>query len=320
MDKKILLAVVFAALILMVLVLINRGRTSEKPLESDLTPGDHTFTLQHDGLTRSYKIHVPELYDGATAAPLVIYLHGGAGNMDSARSDGIAAYSDKYGFILAAPEGTGEKKLGKMRASWNGGTWAGGSCCTDTDDVGFISEMIDELKANLNVDPKRIYAMGISNGGLMANRLACELSDRIAAVATVAPAAVPGGCDPSKPVSVMDIHGTGDTCNPYDGSEPPFSFCADVDYKRMAPQETVDTWLGINGCSGDPVTAYQNGDATCLSYQCRGGSEVQLCTVEGMGHTWPSGAQYLSASMVGPVSEDMSTDQIWGFFEKHPVA
>jgi polyhydroxybutyrate depolymerase len=152
----------------------------------------------------------------------------------------------------------------------------------------------------------------------MANRLACELSDKIAAVAVVAPAAIPSNCKPLHPVSVMDIHGTGDPCNPYDGSMPKGA-CGRVDYRRMPPNKVVDSWIEILGCSRDASVVYEKGDAKCMSYKGKDGSEVVFCRVEGMGHTWPSGSQYLPVRLVGKVSTDISFDQMWDFLQRHSL-
>jgi polyhydroxybutyrate depolymerase len=274
--------------------------------------GDSVRTVAVGAVTRQYKIHVPALTQPPRAGiPLVIYLHGGGGNMQSAFDDHVDRTADKFGFILAAPQG--------LNRSWNGGTWLTGSCCGDADDVGFIARMIDDIARDFPLDQARVYAMGISNGGLMTNRLACDLSSRIAAIATVAPAAIESPCLPSVPVPVMDIHGTGDRCNPYFGGEPPLALCANVPYVRMTPREVVATWLELNRCvARDPALVYSKGAANCVAFLPCGRADVEFCQVEGMGHTWPSGDQYLPASAVGPVSFDISTDQIWDFFARHP--
>lgn len=285
---------------------------------------DREQAILHDGLARKYKIHLPPNLRAGTRMPLVIYVHGGGGNMRAAYMDGMDKMSDKYGFILAVPEGTGEVKLGRMRAQWNGGRWAGGECCGSADDVGFISRMIDEIRLRYRVDEARIYATGISNGGLMTSRLACELSDKIAAIATVAPAAVMSECKPSRPVPVMDIHGTADPANPPDGSEPRGIFNEDSgsdfakSYKRMTPYQVIQAWRKINGCSENKIDGYQNGGSHCEVFnKCSEGAEVELCLVEGMGHAYPGGSQYLPENLVGPVSNDISFDQIWEFFKRH---
>jgi polyhydroxybutyrate depolymerase len=281
---------------------------------ASVVPGDFSKATSIDGLTREYVVHVPRIGSiPETGIPLVIYIHGGGGTAQAAYGDGIDVASDRHEFLLLIPVG--------INKSWNGGSWAGGSCCGTQNDVKFFSTMIDEVSHDYPVDSRRIYAMGISNGGLMTNRLACELSTRIAAIATVAPAAVESNCAPTRLVPVMDIHGTGDRCNPYYGGTPPLEFCASVPYTRMTPRQVTTTWLRINGCSSvTPETVYHFGDANCLSFNhCVNSAEVEFCKVEGMGHTWPSGAQYRSSHLVGPVSHDISTEQIWQFFRRHPM-
>jgi polyhydroxybutyrate depolymerase len=328
MKKKKVIA--FGIVILIILFLgivknIKKNNVQLKDNFSQYSSKDSEFSLKHGGLMRKYKIHIPKSYDGKTT-PLVIYIHGGGGDMRAAYMDGIDKMSEKYGFILAIPEGTGEIKTGHMRATWNGGKWETGECCGDADDVGFISEMIKEIKNNLNINDKMIYATGISNGGLMVNRLGCELADKIAAIATVAPAGLELNCNPSRPISVMDIHGTADPANPPDGSNSRGIFSSESksgfskDYKRMTPYQVIDKWKKINKCSENKKQGYKHDKANCIVYnECSKGSEIELCIVKDMGHTYPSGLQYLPKSMVGPVSYDISFDQIWTFFQRHPI-
>jgi len=292
---------------------------------------DYEFSFEHDGIMRLYRVHLPSNYNKETPTPMVIYVHGGGGNSITAYREGMDKKADKHGFILAAPQGFYKAKRENQKASflsermfsWNGGKWDKGECCGNADDVGFISKMIDEIKGKFNVDEKRIYATGISNGGLMTNRLGCELSDKIAAIGTVAPAAVESNCNPSRVLSVIDIHGTLDPANPHDGSEPRSIFdeeSSGIHYKRMTPYQVVDAWKKIDKCSDSQIKGYEKGSAKCMIYNdCESGAEVELCIVEGMGHTWPSGSQYLPLDKIGPVSYDISFDQIWEFFKKHPM-
>ncbi|MFQ6089590.1 MAG: alpha/beta hydrolase family esterase [Candidatus Methanofastidiosia archaeon] len=315
-KKNTLIGILLIVMAGVVLIKLSKQPTAKQPV----SPGDYAFSIEHDDLTRTYKVHVPPSYDKNVKTPVVIYTHGGGGNSETAYIDGMDKASDELGFILVAPESMKIRIDGRFSTRWNGGKWQGGECCGTADDVGFISKMIDEIEKKFNVDEDRVYATGISNGGLMTNRLACELSDKIAAVATVAPAAIPQNCTPSRPISVMDIHGTADPCNPFDGGEPTLGFCARLPYKRMSPKEVVDSWLKINSCSADFITVYKKRNATCISYrQCKNGAEVEFCKIEGMGHTWPSGSQYLPAYLVGPVSYDISFEQMWEFFKKHPL-
>ena len=288
-------------------------RVSEKGLD---------YSLEHDGLLRTYRVHLPPHYDKNVPTPVVIYLHGGGGSIKAAYSEGVDKAADKFGFILIVPAGTGP--IPDRLLVWNGGTWGSGECCgsavqQNIDDVGFISQMIEEARAKFNVDGKRIYATGISNGGLMAYRLACELSDTIAAVAPVASPGTPSACTPSKPVSIMHIHGTADPCAPFAGGMG--GGCLGTEkHEMLSAEEDIHQWLIINHCQPNRTTAYQKGNATCISYEsCKDGSGVEFCTVEGMGHAWPSGSQYLPVKRIGPVSYDISFDQIWEFFKHHPM-
>ncbi len=272
---------------------------------------DHTLT--HDGLDRIYRVHLRE--EGVPAdLPVVLYLHGGGGNRKTAAIDGLDAYAEELGFLLVAPQSLStEGGLGNGNR-WNGGSWEGGTCCGEADDVGFIARVIDDVVERYQADASRVYVTGISNGGLMTNRVGCELSEEIAAIATVAPAALLTDCVPTAELPVLDIHGTEDPCNLYDGSQPTNS-CADSGYVRMGPEEMVDAWSEINDCSDTPVVT-EVGTLTTSDYDCARG-ELRFIGVEEMGHTWPDGAQYLPAGVVGPVSTDISTGDIWSFFADH---
>ena len=271
-------------------------------------PGKYEISLGD----RTYGAFLPQKFNGINRLPVVIYLHGSGGDAESAYRDGIDQYAEKHGFILISPQALRMTWWRSSSTRWNGGEWDGGSCCGTADDVGFISMLIEDIKDKFRIDNSRVYATGISNGGLMVNRLACELSDKIAAIATVAPTAIPNPCVPSFALSVMNIHGTSDPCNPYDGSNPT-GICGTVDYTRMSPIQVVAKWRDILNCFGVPKTIYQKGKATCSSFECKD-KKVVFCKVEDMGHTWPSGSQYLPESIIGAVSYDLSMDQIWEFF------
>jgi polyhydroxybutyrate depolymerase len=278
-------------------------------------------TIEHDNIQRTYIQYVPPQYDHVNSVPLVLFLHGAVGQGKNWISMNMDDFADKHGFILIAPDG--------FRTTWNAGKWQTNvngeeitsRCCgpardRSIDDVGFISRLLDTVESEYKVDPKRIYVTGISNGGVMAYRLACDLSERIAAVAPVAPPAVPEPCNANE-VSVMHILGTEDKGVRIEGGK--VKGTSDDLYAQPA-QEMIDTWIEINHCSlsANPPVVFENGGAVCVSYgPCQGDTDVQYCKVEGMGHTYPSGIQYASEALVGPVSYDMSFDDIWNFFEKH---
>lgn len=328
-NQKFLLTLV-AALVLFTFSTpaFSRGALREKIMEQWLKKkytqessgaDDYRFTLEHGGLARKYNVHLPSGYNNKNPLPLVIYLHGGGGTMKAAYEDGLDKDSDKFGFILAVPDGTGI--FPNRLHTWNGGKWDGGDCCgsafkNNVDDVGFISAMIDELEKKFNVDDKRIYATGISNGAIMSYRLACELSERIAAVAAVAPPAVPNPCPFFGSVSIMQINGTADPAVPFNGGKG--GGIIGKNFMAQSAQGIINFWLKGNDCAASQSVTYQKGDAACITYgPCGGGAEVVLCKIEGGGHTWPSGKQYMPESKVGPVSYDLSFDQIWEFFRNH---
>jgi polyhydroxybutyrate depolymerase len=333
MNKRLFFAVsfLFLAVFLSCSLVLARETVREKLRERRLEkkgevsdnyqPGDYNFSLAYDGIVREYSVHIPRGYKNTVPTPIVIYLHGGGGSIKAAYKDGIDKYSDKFGFILLIPSGTGP--IPDRFLTWNGGKWDGGECCgyavkNNIDDVGFISRMIGEVKKKFNIDENRVYATGISNGGILSYRLACELSDKIAAVAVVAPPAVPSNCIPARPVSIMHIHGTADPCVSFNGGLSGGCIGSER-FQAQSAKNMVDFWLKNNGCPSDFTVSYEKGKAKCISYgPCKNGTFVEFCTIEGGGHAWPSGSQYLPVDRIGPVSYDISFDQIWEFFQKYP--
>ncbi|VVB98426.1 Esterase PHB depolymerase [uncultured archaeon] len=298
----------------------NLNQTNQSANLTVYKPGDYDFRMRYGGIEREYLMHVPPSYSGAPSQ-VVIYFHGGGGSMGDSKQQGMYNYSDKYGFILLSPAGTNRWGTEGLR-TWNAGRWDDSGCCgyaleKNVDDVGFTSIMIEETKKKMNVDAKRIYATGHSNGGAMAYRLACQLSDKIAAAAPASPAGLESACAPARPISVMQIHGTADPCVPYYGGKEN-SGCLPTGNDYPPAQEEIKFWRNTDGCAANGNISYQKGDASCTSYSCSQGTEVEFCTVTGMGHAWPSGNPTL-ANIVGEVSFDISFDQIWEFFQRNPM-
>ncbi|WP_295457477.1 PHB depolymerase family esterase [uncultured Thiodictyon sp.] len=175
-------------------------------------PGDYRFAIVHDGLTRWYLVHVPRIYRATVPAPMVLAFHGGGGDMNHMAKDqyyGLISKSEATGYIMVFPNGFSRLGSGKF-ATWNAGSCCAGARDRNVDDVGFVRAMIGNLTAQLNIDRNRIYATGMTNGGMMAYRLACEMADTFQAIAAVAGTDNTMHCAPKVPVSILHIHARND--------------------------------------------------------------------------------------------------------------
>ncbi len=268
-------------------------------------------TIVSSGDKRSYLLYVPESYDPSTPTPLVISIHGfaqwPAHQMYTTRWDELA---DQYGFIVVHPSGTGLPKR------WRTSPQAG----SETDplvDVVFISDLIDKLEAEYNIDSQRIYANGLSNGGGMSVLLSCELSERIAAIGTVAGAyTFPWDeCNATRPVPSIIFHGTADPIVPYEGGL--------VDGGRFtfpAIPDWVEGLARYNGCTATHTEIPSSGSASGIRYEkCIQDAEVIFYTIAGGGHSWPGGNP-LPEFIAGPTTQDIdATQTMWEFFQEHPM-
>jgi len=285
------------------------------------TANDELYTLDFGGRTRSYILHLPPTISSTKPVPLVVNLHGGGGNAKSAlEQTGFNAEADRNGFIVVYPNGTGAphpllNAMGRGEYySWNAGTCCGYAVQHRVDDVGFIRALIATLERQYPIDRKRIYATGISNGGMMAYRLACEMSDTFAAIGVVSGVLTDNSCRPAQPVPVIHFHGTADQNVPLLGGVGPKS----VDKTPKPPvMDTIDFWIKRDGASPQPqVTRF--GSITKRVYAAANGSaEVVFYLIAGGGHAWPGGKQMLSI-LDKPTMEISATQLIWQFFAAHP--
>jgi len=294
-----------------------------------IAPGTYTESITHDDLMRTYRIYIPSSYDKTESMPLLIALHGGGGTgekMEMLTQGGFNTIADKDDFIVVYPDGT--KFSGMIKTRWNDGR---DERFSQADDVGFISALIEHLAQTLNIDRSRVYATGISNGAQMSMCLARELSDKIAAVAAVAysmPEKLVSLPVSIKSIPVLVMTGTEDPLIPWEGGETP-----DPNDKRMLGRilsvpETVEVLVAHNQCSSTPMVTWEpdrdQQDDTRVRREVygkgRGGSEVILYIVEGGGHAWPGGYQYLSERIVGKASRDIDANEvIWDFFKRHEI-
>lgn len=246
--------------------------------------------LMVDGVPRRYELHIPPAYDGRTPLPLVLNFHGLTSNPTQQRMfSQMDLTADSRGFVVAYPQG--------LDVSWNGGACCGRSAENDVDDVGFTRAVIDDIGARGCIDRSRVYATGMSNGGFLSYRLACEASDVIAAIAPVAAVLGidPSACTPDRPMPVVHFHGTADELVPYDGRE----------FKSVA--DTVAFWVERNGCTEAPEVVLRTESVTCETTEgCDGDASVTLCSIADAGHCWPG----TPTCPFGDSTEEISANEV----------
>ena len=267
-----------------------------------------------NGENRTYWLYLPQGLDKKKPLPLIFVLHGSAGSgedMMKVTQRGFERLSDRDKFVVVYPNVLGGR--------WNeqDGT---------TDDAGFFLAVADHLAAQGLVDVKRVYVAGLSNGGMMAQRMACEQSDKVAAIASVAGSMTEKmaiACKPSRAVPVLLIHGTEDPIIPWNGG-----FIAGFEEygKVISARETVRFWAEHNKCNGTAVVSPEPDrdpqDGTRVQFEifagCSNKSEVTLVAIEGGGHTWPGGYQYMPERFIGRTSKDIDANTvIWNFLRSY---
>ncbi|MCX2932396.1 esterase [Mycobacterium sp. CVI_P3] len=241
--------------------------------------GDLPAALTFGGLQRTYLLHVPAGSERPKA--LVLNLHGGGQTgRKQATQTRYDAVADQYGFLVAYPDG--------IDLSWADGRGASTPDRRGVDDVGFLSSLIAQLSREYGIAPGRVFVTGMSAGGFMANRLACERADLVAAIAPVSSTLGTGvPCNPSQPVSVLAIHGTGDRVVPYTGGRMVGRGGASV---VVAAPTMAARWLAFDHCPPAVQTPIAGGKRLAAN-GCADGTEVAFVTIDGWGHTWPSQAR-----------------------------
>jgi polyhydroxybutyrate depolymerase len=253
---------------------------------SSLSAGNQDFTIEHDGERREFIVHVPPDLDPSVPVPLVVDMHGLTSSAGAqAGLSGWRAKADEEGFIVAHPQGLGN--------SWNGGDLCCGSSQNGgVDDEGFIRAMVAKIQADGCVDPQRVYATGLSNGGAMSHLLACNAADLFAASAPVSMGNGTRPCQPARPISVVITRGTRDTLVSFDGGLFP------------SAQADFEQWAELNGCQGEPEPV----DELCQAFSnCEAGVEVKLCALDA-GHVLYDNRQDFSVP-----------DTVWATFERQTL-
>lgn len=298
------------------------------PVFAALAPGDYDFSLTHHNLRRNYLVHVPPQAARGQPLPLVLNFHGAGSNAEVQRSyTRMDKSADRDGYIVVYPNGS---------SGWQGRflTWNAGNCCgpavtLEVDDVGFSLAVIDDISARAAVDAARVYATGLSNGSMMAYRLAAEASERIAAVAGVAGTMSLTRFAPRRPLPLMHIHSMQDHIARYDGGFGPPSNLFDTRTLNTSVEDFLRKWLDFDGCAlkpalvdtvtGQPGTPDEGHSAIRRVYRpCRQGSEVVLWQLSGAGHVWPGGIRDYNPQFLGTGTAVIDANtEIWKFFSRY---
>jgi polyhydroxybutyrate depolymerase len=274
--------------------------------------------LVADGRQRSYLVHLPPQYDSQTRLPLVIMLHP---RSDYARQfevySGMSAKADREGFVVVYPNGTGDEADPAL--SWNAGFCCGYPLLHDLDDVGFIQKLLDQLLTQYAINPRKVFVAGWSNGGMLAYRLAAELPDRLAAIATDA-ASIGGQTkefipyytvpQPKDRLPVLVLHGRIDPVVPYAGG---LNTMGDATFTSV--RDSIAFWAEHNRCSEPPAEEYLDirGIVRTTYAHCADDTNVVLYTVPDGGHVYFGGLQELLTNLRS--RNIYATDIIWDFFK-----
>lgn len=268
------------------------GRPTQD-MDEWLTAGDHRFTIQHEGLTRSYLVHVPQRYDPTEITPMLVALNGYRGAVPPGESiDSVLRESDHQGFIAVVPQAYGGK--GRQPA-WSAGQGAG----QPVNDVSFIAKVVHNVFRQATVDRGRIYAAGVADGGTMAYRLACDLPNVFRGVASVGGVDTSTNCKQGNAVSVFHLQAQNDTRVPF----------------SAAPMTTA-RWAQANGCELAPRKVLIQDGAYCEAYTyCRNRTAVEMCATETGGQSW---AGTRAKSVGGPPLQVVDgTGSLWAFLRTH---
>ncbi len=264
--------------------------------------GDRDYDVMVGDLDRTFRVHAPPSYDPTSPHPVVFVFHGYTETASQIEDiSKMTPEADGRGYLVVYAEG--------INTGWNAGACCGSAASMEVDDIGFVVTMLDTLESDYCIDERRVFSSGFSNGGMLSHRLACELSDRIAAIGPVAGTMAIDPCVPSRAVPVMSFHGT---------SDPVVSYSNGGFSGADGAVQTATDWAARNGCASASTVTFQQGDAECETWTgCDAGADVTLCTLTGGGHQWPGGN---SAGPGGTINMDIfASAALLDFFDEHPM-
>jgi polyhydroxybutyrate depolymerase len=277
-----------------------------------LRPGEYERKIEGK---RKYVLYIPKAYDSSRPTPLVLFFHGGGGHMEHAASAyGWEEKAEREGFVVAFPNGASRLPRQHL-ATWNAGECCGYARDKNIDDVGFVKEVIADIKRQVNIDAKKIFATGMSNGGMMAYRLACEMADTFKAIASVAGTDNTKYCNPSRPISIMHIHAQDDTHVLFNGGAGKDAFRDEskvTDFTSVP--ETINRWILRDNAEKSPQRVLDVPGAHADLYTSKyNNTEIELVVTDTGGHSWPGGKSVRGKE---PSRAIIANDIIWDFFLK----
>lgn len=257
-------------------------------------PGDSARKLTVDGVARSYLLHIPPGLNNQRPVPVVFVFSGfRQPAVTLPFTTGFNPIADQAGFLVIYPDGIG--------LSWNAGICCGDAVTKNIDETVFARQILADLGTIVSIDPKRIYASGLSNGAGMVYRLACEMPDTFAAIGPVAGVLMVSPCEPKQPISVIHIHGLKDDVAPFNGGG------TTVAGGFMSVAKSIAPWVERDGCNATAQVEKQGDIIEHTHYvSCHDGTSVELYTLSTAGHIWPT-------VYIWPASQT-----IWDFFAAHP--
>jgi polyhydroxybutyrate depolymerase len=268
---------------------------------------------------RKVLVHLPTGYDITKPAPLVLALHGGGGHADYMADDekyGLQKKADEAGFVVAFPNGYSKLPGGRF-ATWNAGGCCGDARDRQVDDIGFARAVVTALQSRYSIDASRVFATGMSNGGMLSHRLACEAADVFRAVASVAGTDATVSCTPSRPISVLHVHAKDDDHVLFNGGAGANAFRDESKVMAfVSVPETISRWMQRDHCTATPQRTLDRPGAYCETHAgCAGGATVQLCVTDTGGHSWPGADSVRRGKPAASRALD-ANDVIWRFFEQ----
>ncbi len=312
-----LCTVVVMAFVARIVLLATEPTTT---LPSPPTPGTFTLATRSGNFDRLAHVHIPTGYKSGNVAPLVLVLHGAGGSGDYVlEKDGWACKADQAGFVAVAPNGLPAfprlKPAGANPALWNSGQLKQNSPRAAVDDVAYIKQLLDQLKTTVNYDDQQVFVVGHSNGGMMAFRLASELSERVTAVGAVAGLLTLENPQPKKQIPTLCVLGSKDPLMPIDGGEVKLPW-GTRQYKPVS--DSLGRWAKAIDCEVEPTVISEKNSERKVEYPSRlNGPTLTVLYLQGHGHHWPGFKSSLADRYVGPYSTKLNaTDEMWNFFEQ----